>query len=138
MPFTDETKVVLSVIGASRQSANASVHQCLTLPGVVVALATVIVVVVEEAANMVDVDVATVLSVPVATHEQTEDTTLLGWPKRATKDQRCTMTSVLEYLPGRLTGITSPSIWALRRYGILDGGFMCSSLFPAAVPMVPV
>ena len=37
-----------------------------------------IVVVVEEAANTVDVDVAIVLVDPVATHEQTEDTTLLG------------------------------------------------------------
>lgn len=37
-----------------------------------------IVVVVEEAANMVDVDVATLLGIPVATHEQTEGTTLLG------------------------------------------------------------
>lgn len=36
------------------------------------------VVVVEEAANTVDVDVATVLILPVAAHEQTEDTTVLG------------------------------------------------------------
>ena len=39
---------------------------------------TVIVVVLEEAANTVDVDVATVLRLPVATHEQTVDTALLG------------------------------------------------------------
>jgi hypothetical protein len=38
----------------------------------------VIVVVVEEAASVVDVDVAIVLVVPVATHEQTVDTMLLG------------------------------------------------------------
>jgi hypothetical protein len=36
------------------------------------------VVVVEEAVSTVDVDVATVLRFPVATHEQTEDTMLGG------------------------------------------------------------
>ena len=45
-----------------------------------------IVVVADEVAEIVDVDVATVLGGPVATHEQTRDTTLLGRPRRATKD----------------------------------------------------
>jgi hypothetical protein len=36
------------------------------------------VVVVEEAANTVDVDVPTVLGDPIATHEQTEETMLGG------------------------------------------------------------
>jgi hypothetical protein len=54
------------------------------------------VVVVEEATDMVDVDVATVLAFPVATHEQTEDTTLLGWPKIATKCQQRTIGFVWE------------------------------------------
>jgi hypothetical protein len=53
-------------------------QQCLLLPGVVVAEATVIVVVIEEAVSIFDVDVATVLRFPVATHEQTEDTMLGG------------------------------------------------------------
>jgi len=53
-------------------------QQYLALPGVVVAETTVIVVVVEEAASTVDVGVAIVLVIPVATHEQTEDTTLFG------------------------------------------------------------
>lgn len=99
---------------------------------------TVIVVVLEEAANIVDVDVATVLMSPVATQEQTVDTTLLGWPRRATKGQKCTITFVWDYLPGRSTGSRAPSNWAFLRYRTYEGVLMGSSLFPAALPMVPV
>ena len=78
VPITDEATVVLSVNGAPHQLANTLNQLCLILPGVVVALVIVIVVVLEEAANTVDVDVATVLRLPVATQEHTVDTTLFG------------------------------------------------------------
>ena len=137
VPITDDAKVVVAVIAASHQSANTLIKQCLVLPGVV-AEVTMIVVVVEEAASMVDVDVATVLTFPVATHEQTEDTTLLGWPKIATKCQQCTMGFVWYNLPGRSTGSRPPSSWAFLRNRPINGELVCSSLFPKKLGMVPV
>lgn len=78
VPITEEDKVVFSVIGASHQSLDIQIQQRLILPGVVVAEATVTVVVVEDAANTADVVVAIVLDAPVTTHEQTADTMVLG------------------------------------------------------------
>jgi hypothetical protein len=77
--------VVVSVNGAYRKSANALAQWCSPIPGVIVAEPTVIVVVVDKIANTADVDIAVVLGAPVATHEQTADTMLLGWPRMAAK-----------------------------------------------------